>query len=397
MGGRIESRIFNPTIDPGAAISGTGANTQVAYFNGTNTLTSSANLLFTGTQLAVAAGNAGAPGYAFTGDLDTGMFGRAANQIGFSCGGVETGFTNGDWSLGADLNSVVTIKGRTLVGNGVASTQFSIFNGSNSCETYISGGNSIAVGGNIRLDGGASGGPNKLTFRVDATDVVGITAAQVMTVNGQTILLSPSAAPTVLKYQLADSSGLKFYQDNADNSYVMNHYSGNLVLGSGNVNILTVTSVGNNIGGFRKDQDAATRLLLTNGDAGASALCQFKFATTAGDLLIQAGSTAAGAACYMICDATYTGGLTVGTDGVTPFAVRTNAASRLVVDGAGNTAIGTAAILTTATDGFLYIPTCAGTPTGVPTAKTGLVPMVFDTSNNKFYIYDGGWIGIVLS
>jgi hypothetical protein len=54
---------------------------------------------------------------------------------------------------------------------------------------------------------------------------------------------------------------------------------------------------------------------------------------------------------------------------------------------------GSAAIATNATDGFLYIPTCAGTPTGTPTAQTGRVPIVFDTTNNKLYIYDGSWLG----
>jgi hypothetical protein len=52
-----------------------------------------------------------------------------------------------------------------------------------------------------------------------------------------------------------------------------------------------------------------------------------------------------------------------------------------------------AALSTSATDGFLYIPTCAGTPSGVPTSKTGTVAMVFDTTNNKLYIYDGSWLG----
>lgn len=54
---------------------------------------------------------------------------------------------------------------------------------------------------------------------------------------------------------------------------------------------------------------------------------------------------------------------------------------------------GTAALNTTATDGFIYIPTCAGTPTGTPTAYTGTVAMVYDTTNNKFYIYNGAWKG----
>lgn len=49
------------------------------------------------------------------------------------------------------------------------------------------------------------------------------------------------------------------------------------------------------------------------------------------------------------------------------------------------------ALLTTATTGDLYIPTCAGTPTGVPTGYSGTVAMRFDTTNNKLYFYNGGW------
>lgn len=54
--------------------------------------------------------------------------------------------------------------------------------------------------------------------------------------------------------------------------------------------------------------------------------------------------------------------------------------------------IGNAALGTTATDGFLYIPTCAGTPTGVPTGFTGRVPLVYDSTNKQFWIYDGAWL-----
>ncbi len=67
---------------------------------------------------------------------------------------------------------------------------------------------------------------------------------------------------------------------------------------------------------------------------------------------------------------------------------------RLTLDNNGNVVCGAAAIATNATDGFLYIPSCAGTPTGTPTAKTGRVAMVFDTTNNKLYVYDGGWIDV---
>lgn len=63
---------------------------------------------------------------------------------------------------------------------------------------------------------------------------------------------------------------------------------------------------------------------------------------------------------------------------------------RMHIDKAGNVCVGTAALSTGAADGFLYVPTCAGTPTGTPTTKTGLAPVIIDTSNNRLYFYSGG-------
>lgn len=59
----------------------------------------------------------------------------------------------------------------------------------------------------------------------------------------------------------------------------------------------------------------------------------------------------------------------------------------------GNVAVDNGgALATTATGGFLGIPTCAGTPTGVPAnVPTGSVAMVYDTTNNKLYVYNGAW------
>jgi hypothetical protein len=62
----------------------------------------------------------------------------------------------------------------------------------------------------------------------------------------------------------------------------------------------------------------------------------------------------------------------------------------LSIDSLGSVIVGKAAKSTTATDGFLYVPTCAGTPTGTPTAHAGTVPMIVDSSGNKVWYYVGG-------
>jgi len=79
-----------------------------------------------------------------------------------------------------------------------------------------------------------------------------------------------------------------------------------------------------------------------------------------------------------------------GTGLLRPIAFQINGATKLNVDTTGSVQIGTASLATTATDGFPYIPTCAGTPTGVPTAVTGFAPMVVDSTNSKLYVYVGG-------
>jgi hypothetical protein len=68
----------------------------------------------------------------------------------------------------------------------------------------------------------------------------------------------------------------------------------------------------------------------------------------------------------------------------------TSPAERFRIDKNGNVIVGTAALATNATNPFLYITSMAGTPTGVPTGYTGRVPLVFDSTNNKLYVYSGG-------
>jgi hypothetical protein len=76
-----------------------------------------------------------------------------------------------------------------------------------------------------------------------------------------------------------------------------------------------------------------------------------------------------------------------------PMLFGTNNTERARITSTGNVvAGGSVALATTATDGFLYVPTCAGQPTGTPTAITGMAPIVVDTTNNKLYFYStGAW------
>lgn len=72
-------------------------------------------------------------------------------------------------------------------------------------------------------------------------------------------------------------------------------------------------------------------------------------------------------------------------------------AARGRISAAGNFVVGDAGLGTGATDGFLYIPSSAGPPTGVPTAYTDRVPLHYDRTNNRFYVYSSGWKSVALA
>jgi hypothetical protein len=82
----------------------------------------------------------------------------------------------------------------------------------------------------------------------------------------------------------------------------------------------------------------------------------------------------------------------IGTADDQDMALITNGKTRVLVKSTGSVNLAPGGtIATNTTDGFTYIPTCAGVPTGVPTTQTGSVAMVYDTTNNNFYIYNGAW------
>jgi hypothetical protein len=150
-------------------------------------------------------------------------------------------------------------------------------------------------------------------------------------------------------------------------------------------------------------------------NATARATVMLNSGVTASGRLMQANSTGA---MYLLDNARFDGtnwvrddtavnssALITGGGTSNPFEVRYTAA------GAGNitwqtpfkitqgksVVVGDAALATGATDGFLYVPTMAGAASGVPTAQTGTVALVFDTTNNRLRVYDGGWISVALA
>jgi len=70
---------------------------------------------------------------------------------------------------------------------------------------------------------------------------------------------------------------------------------------------------------------------------------------------------------------------------------QSSAVTALLLTNGQSVVCGSAAIATTATDGFLYIPSCAGTPTGTPTTFTGRIPLIYDSTNDFLYVYRSGW------
>ena len=72
---------------------------------------------------------------------------------------------------------------------------------------------------------------------------------------------------------------------------------------------------------------------------------------------------------------------TVGTATIT---------TRMFIDSRANVVTAIAPTATNAQDGYLYVPTCAGTPTGTPRTMTGAAAIIVDTTNNKLYFYSGG-------
>jgi len=135
--------------------------------------------------------------------------------------------------------------------------------------------------------------------------------------------------------------------------------------------------------------DASSRLLVDTTSAGLSNNTNTKLTVGGANATTFQSIKSSGGEEIII--GTTAGTTFIGTFSNNSFEFRTNNTIRARITAAGNFVAGaSAALATTATDGFLYVPTCAGTPTGTPTAITGMAPIVVDTTNHKLYFYSGG-------
>jgi len=118
------------------------------------------------------------------------------------------------------------------------------------------------------------------------------------------------------------------------------------------------------------------------GTGGPVSLTAGNGSTTGGNATLQAGNGAAGVG-GSVTIAGGSGGNAIGGDiTITPGAGSGGSQAGALTLGVGSPA-------TAAFGGFPYMPAMAGAPSGAPTAKSGFVPFVYDTTNNKLWIYTG--------
>lgn len=275
---------------------------------------------------------------------------------------------------------------------------------------------------------------------------------------GQIMLNGPeSAADTLIVYQSASGSGINLKGRSADNysnlRFVNNAYTVQYASISANATVFDVGSTASipmtfSIGGAEKGRiDTSGNLLLgtttatgtfniynssnntayLNGDSTvASYLARHstdatgadrffrKSRGTAASLSAVASSDVIGRLLFQVYGGSNYRSLSLISSTVETYTSDTNistyvsiftsasggvsATEKMRITGNGNIVLGSlAALATNATDGFTYIPTSAGAPTGTPTAYTGKVAMEYDTTNNKLYVYNGAWKSVTLA
>lgn len=257
----------------------------------------------------------------------------------------------------------------------------------------LAGSNALS-GGGINLYGSAASGKNSYVELYSGTTLLATGSAAGLTVpvlNATTLVAgytttATAAATTVLT---ASSTTQQYFTGSTTQTVTLPVVS-TLVLGQQftivnlSSGVVTVQSSGaNSIQAMLANTKLQLTCIAITGATTASWSWSY-LPTSGGALTLENG--AVGAPALNLGDTT-SGLYRSATNAIS---VATNGALQLTVGATGSLIMGNAAISTSATDGFFYVATCAGAATGTPTAVTGRVPLVFDSTDGRLYAYYGG-------
>jgi hypothetical protein len=294
------------------------------------------------------------------------------------------------------------VTGASAIGSTVNS-QVAIFGANNTTDKYITVKNS---GGDLYL--GSSGTSTYLwnvantplqfytnnteRARIDTSGNLGLgvtPSAWASAAAGYSVLQIRNAAFYGISTNIARMSANAFVDSSGVNNYISNGFATRHDQVDGEFRWLTAAS--GTAGNAITFTQAMT--LDASGNLGVGTASP-AFGTGSGLEIERAGiatlrleNSSAGNNFELYADTT-TNGINLKGLNTAPMVFWTGATERARITSAGSfVAGGSVALATSATDGFLYVPTCAGTPTGTPTAITGMAPIVVDTTNHKLYFY----------
>lgn len=368
---RAASLIFAQDATGGA--SAVPGRVQIQTANASGTLTTAVTVN-SSQQTLLVDGTVSLPPLSFVSDPDSGLYRIGANSLGLATGGALALSVNGSQ--------------QTLHADGTAAQPSISFASDPDNGLYFPGGNSLgfSAGGVERMRLIGSGG----------VFLIGHTA---------TISIGGTTSPQVQNYGTGAGAGNTMARWSADITPVTLRFGKSRGATIGAVAALTANDLLGRID-YVGDDGTAMAAAGVRVDAYVSGTVatniipgsyRIQTMTTGGTLtsaLIlsetqqaqHADGTVSLPGVSFISD-TNCGLYRIGTDNI---ALATNGTLALSVTATQSVTVGVASLATTATNGFIYVPACAGTPTGVPTAITGMVPIVVDDTNNKLYFYSGG-------
>lgn len=272
--------------------------------------------------------------------------------------------------------SLLGYPGTNVLDVSFVNNSFTRVNGTGDYAISIFTGSRIKFEGNVFKDCGATSGAARgaIEFNTGTTSYVDIL---------NNVFVSPNGSFT---QQAIRDAGHTF-------TGATNRFIGNSLIAGTNQFVSSINlnnnpiALNNNIPNLGIGANPTTYALTV--DTGAVPAASFK-STTGGPQAIATDGTVTQFVGYAASTFAFN-----GTQSNHPFALLTNNTPRMEISAAGRVLINKnltfPAGTTTMTDGFPNIPSAAGPPTGVPSdLVANNVPMYFDSTNNKIYVYKGG-------